>query len=87
MRKEGRPRLSFTDVAIEGKHEMEGVTSISPTARECQRHTYLEETNQTLLKPRTDLSRLNRLTGMIMIFLAVPTISKHSGSTNGAPYH
>ena len=55
MRNQGRPRLRFTDVAIEEKHVMERHQSQPKMAGDCQRHTYLEETYQTLLKPRTVL--------------------------------
>ena len=54
MRNQGRPRLGFTDVAIAEKHVMERHQS-QPMAGDCQRHTYLEETYQTLLKPSTVL--------------------------------
>ena len=55
MRNQGRPRLRFTDVAIEEKHVMERHQSQPKMAGDCQRNTYLEETYQTLLKPRTVL--------------------------------
>ena len=54
MGNQGRPRLRFTDVAIEEKHEMERHQS-QPMAGECQRHTHLDKTYHTLLKPRTVL--------------------------------